>query len=75
MLAPVIVAAAIAALITTLVVQDRRRAARYAALSRTGQMAVVNAELEAEHARIQVTAEAYAGPHALDPTPGIRNAL
>lgn len=54
---------------TVLFVQDRRRRARYDLLTRTSQMAVVNAELEAERARNQTVADAYAGPR-IGPTSG-----
>jgi hypothetical protein len=54
---------------TILIVQDRRRRARYDQLSRTSQMAVVNGELEAERARNQAVADAYAGPR-IGPTSG-----
>ena len=47
---------------TILFVQDRRRRARFEQLTRTSQMAVVNAEREAERARNQTIADAYAGP-------------
>ena len=46
---------------TILHVQTRRRNARFDEMTRTSQMAVVNAELEAERARNQTTADAYAG--------------
>ncbi|MGW8431278.1 hypothetical protein ACWGJ9_09140 [Curtobacterium citreum] len=54
---------------TILFIQERRRLARYEQLSRTSQMAVVNGELEAERARNQTVAEAYAGPR-VGPTSG-----
>ncbi len=44
-----------------LFVQDRRRRRRYELLTHTSQMAVVNAEREAERARNQTVADAYAG--------------
>jgi hypothetical protein len=47
---------------TVLFVQDRHRRSRYELLTRTSQMAVVNAELEAEQARNRTVADAYAGP-------------
>ncbi|WIE80921.1 hypothetical protein [Curtobacterium sp. MCSS17_016] len=54
---------------TVLFMQDRRRRARYELLTRTSQMAVVNAEREAERARNQTVADAYAGPR-VGPTSG-----